>query len=101
MSRYTFSSESVSEGHPDKVCDYISDSILDACLEQDKQSRVACETLCKSDTVVIAGEITTNAKLDYDRIVRQAVKEIGYTDVSEPVLRHDAQADFAHHQTIE
>ena len=84
MSRYTFSSESVSEGHPDKVCDYISDSILDACLEQDKHSRVACETLCKSDTVVIAGEITTNAKLDYDRIVRQAVKEIGYTDVSEP-----------------
>ena len=84
MSRYLFSSESVSEGHPDKVCDYISDSILDACLEQDKQSRVACETLCKSDTVVIAGEITTNAKLDYDRIVRQAVKEIGYTDGTEP-----------------
>ncbi len=84
MSRYTFSSESVSEGHPDKVCDYISDSILDACLEQDKQSRVACETLCKSDTVVLAGEITTNAKLDYDRIVRQAVREIGYTDASEP-----------------
>jgi S-adenosylmethionine synthetase len=84
MSRYTFSSESVSEGHPDKVCDYISDSILDACLEQDKQSRVACETLCKSDTVILAGEITTNATIDYDRIVRQAVKEIGYTDVSEP-----------------
>ena len=83
MSRYTFTSESVSEGHPDKVCDYISDSILDACLEQDKQSRVACETLCKSDTVVLAGEITTNATLDYDRIVRQAVKEIGYTDPSE------------------
>src|SRR5919205_237769 len=73
MSRYTFTSESVSEGHPDKVCDYISDSILDACLEQDASSRVACETLCKSDTVVIAGEITTSAKLDYDRIVRQAV----------------------------
>ena len=83
MSRYTFTSESVSEGHPDKVCDYISDSILDACLEQDTQSRVACETLCKSDTVVVAGEITTNAKLDFDRIVRQAVKEIGYTDPSE------------------
>src|SRR5262245_22368762 len=81
---YTFTSESVSEGHPDKVCDYIADSILDACLEQDPTSRVACETLCKSDTVVIAGEITTNAKLDYDRIVRQAVKEIGYTDKSEP-----------------
>jgi len=84
MSRYTFTSESVSEGHPDKVCDYISDSILDACLEQDRQSRVACESLCKSDTVVVAGEITTNARLDYDRIIRQAVKEIGYTDTSEP-----------------
>jgi S-adenosylmethionine synthetase len=84
MSRYTFTSESVSEGHPDKVSDYISDSILDACLEQDAQSRVACETLCKSDHVVVAGEITTNATLDYDRIVRQAVKEIGYTDAAEP-----------------
>ena len=84
MSRYTFTSESVSEGHPDKVCDYISDSVLDACLTQDKNSRVACETLCKSDTVVLAGEITTNAKLDFDRIVRQAVKEIGYTDTAEP-----------------
>jgi S-adenosylmethionine synthetase len=84
MSRYIFTSESVSEGHPDKVCDYISDSILDACFEQDPQSRVACETLCKSDTVVLAGEITTNATLDYDRIVRDAVKEIGYTDTSEP-----------------
>ena len=84
MSRFTFTSESVSEGHPDKVCDYISDSILDACLEQDTKSRVACETLVKSDTVVLAGEITTNATLDYDKIVRQAVKEIGYTDTTEP-----------------
>ena len=84
MSRYIFTSESVSEGHPDKVCDYISDSVLDACLEQDKNSRVACETLCKSDTVVLAGEITTNAKLDFDRIVRRAVNEIGYTDTLEP-----------------
>ena len=84
MSRFTFTSESVSEGHPDKVCDYISDSILDACLAQDTKSRVACETLVKSDTVVLAGEITTNATLDYDKIVRQAVKEIGYTDPSEP-----------------
>jgi S-adenosylmethionine synthetase len=84
MSRFTFTSESVSEGHPDKVCDYISDSVLDACLEQDPKSRVACETLVKSDTVVLAGEITTNAKLDFDAIVRQAVKEIGYTDDSEP-----------------
>ena len=84
MSQFTFSSESVSEGHPDKVCDYISDSILDACFEQDAHSRVACETLVKSDHVVLAGEITTNAKLDYDKIVRRAVKEIGYTDESEP-----------------
>src|SRR5688500_17150169 len=84
MSRFTFTSESVSEGHPDKVCDYISDSILDACFEQDPRSRVACETLVKSDHVVLAGEITTNATIDHDRIVRQAVREIGYTDTSEP-----------------
>jgi S-adenosylmethionine synthetase len=84
MSRFTFTSESVSEGHPDKVCDYISDSVLDACLTQDPKSRVACETLVKNDTVVLAGEITTNATLDFDRIVRQAVKEIGYTDTDEP-----------------
>ena len=84
MSRFVFTSESVSEGHPDKVCDYISDSVLDACLEQDPKSRVACETLVKSDHTVLAGEITTNAKLDFDKIVRQAVKEIGYTDTSEP-----------------
>ena len=73
MSRFTFTSESVSEGHPDKVADYISDSVLDACFEQDPKSRVACETLVKSDTVVLAGEITTNAQFDYDKIVRQAM----------------------------
>src|SRR5690606_30298878 len=69
---------------PDKVCDYISDSVLDACLASDPASRVACETLVKSDHVVLAGEISTNAVLDYDAIVRQAVKEIGYCDESEP-----------------
>jgi S-adenosylmethionine synthetase len=84
MSRFTFTSESVSEGHPDKVCDFISDSVLDACLEQDPKSRVACETLVKSDTVVLAGEITTNATFDYEKVVRDAVKEIGYTDATEP-----------------
>jgi S-adenosylmethionine synthetase len=83
MSRFIFTSESVSEGHPDKVCDYISDSVLDACLEQDPNSRVACETLVKSDHVVVAGEITSSATLDYDTIVRRAVKEIGYCDTSE------------------
>ena len=100
MSRYTFTSESVSEGHPDKVCDYISDSVLDACLEQDKQSRVACETLCKSDTVVLAGEITTNATPRFrphrapggegDRLHRH----VG------TVLRHHAQADPDHHAAV-
>ncbi len=84
MSQFTFSSESVSEGHPDKVCDFISDSILDACFEQDPHSRVACETLVKSDHVVLAGEITTNATFDYEKVVREAVKQIGYTDPTEP-----------------
>ncbi len=78
--RYIFSSESVTEGHPDKVCDTISDSILDACMKQDKHSRVACETLTKSNLVVVAGEITTHADLDYPQIVKGAIEEIGYTD---------------------
>lgn len=77
---FIFSSESVGEGHPDKVSDYISDSVLDACLEQDPSSRVACETLVKSNCVVLAGEITTNAKLNYEAIVREAIREIGYVN---------------------
>lgn len=76
---FTFSSESVGEGHPDKVADYISDSILDACLEQDPYSRVACETLVKNNFVYLAGEITTEAIIDYESVVRQAIREIGYT----------------------
>ena len=75
---FIFSSESVGEGHPDKVSDFISDSILDACLEQDPKSRVACETLVKSNCVTIAGEITTGAKFDYEQTVREAIREIGY-----------------------
>ncbi len=78
IKKYVFSSESVGEGHPDKVADYISDSVLDACLAQDKLSRVACETLVKSNCVTVAGEITTKAKLDYEKIVREAIREIGY-----------------------
>lgn len=77
---FIFSSESVGEGHPDKVSDYISDSVLDACLEQDPKSRVACETLVKSNCVVLAGEITTNAKLNYENIVRDAIRDIGYVN---------------------
>jgi S-adenosylmethionine synthetase len=76
---FVFSSESVGEGHPDKVADLISDSVLDACLEQDPASRVACETLVKSNLVVIAGEITTKAKVAYDQVVRAAIRDVGYT----------------------
>jgi S-adenosylmethionine synthetase len=86
---YTFTSESVSEGHPDKVCDYIADTILDAHLEQDPGSRVACEVLCKEDNVVLAGEITSNAKVDFDALVRGAIEEIGYVDADQP-FRPDA-----------
>lgn len=75
-----FTSESVSAGHPDKVCDQISDAILDAALEQDKNSRVACETLIKDNNVVVAGEITTGASIDYERIIRKTINEIGYND---------------------
>lgn len=75
-----FTSESVTEGHPDKICDQISDAILDACLEQDPLSRVACETATKTGFVVILGEITTNAHLNFDDLVRKAIIEIGYDD---------------------
>jgi len=81
MSRYIFSSESVTEGHPDKVCDTISDRILDACLEQDPNSRVACETMVKDNMVVLGGEITTTAKFDYREVVREAIVDIGYTNL--------------------
>src|SRR5436853_4844491 len=76
---FIFSSESVGEGHPDKVCDTISDAVLDACLAQDLRSRVACETYAKSNLVVVGGEITTSAKLDFNLIAREAIREIGYT----------------------
>jgi S-adenosylmethionine synthetase len=76
---YIFSSESVGEGHPDKVCDTISDAVLDACLAQDPTSRVACETYAKSNLVVVGGEITTKAKPDFNAIARQAIRDIGYT----------------------
>ena len=78
MKKYYFTSESVTEGHPDKLSDLISDSILDECLEQDKNSRVAVETFVSGNTVTIAGQITTNAKCDIEEIVRNTIKEIGY-----------------------
>ena len=77
---YIFSSESVGEGHPDKVADTISDAVLDACLTQDKFSRVACETYVKSNIVIVGGEITTKASLDFVKIARAAIREIGYVN---------------------
>lgn len=79
MNNYLFTSESVSEGHPDKVADQISDAVLDAILMQDKNARVACETLCSTGLIVLSGEITTHASVDYNIIARETVKNIGYT----------------------
>ena len=73
-----FTSESVTEGHPDKICDQVSDAVLDACLEQDPRSRVACETATKTGYVMMLGEITTRANFNYDELVRKVVNEIGY-----------------------
>jgi S-adenosylmethionine synthetase len=80
MSEFLFTSESVSEGHPDKVADQISDAVLDAILKQDKTSRVAAETLVKDNLVVLAGEITTGADVNYDDVARKTINRIGYND---------------------
>src|SRR3954466_13185411 len=79
-SEFLFTSESVSEGHPDKVSDQISDAVLDAILAQDPKSRVAAETLCNTGLVVLAGEITTHATVDYIKVARETIKRIGYDD---------------------
>jgi S-adenosylmethionine synthetase len=81
---YIFTSESVTEGHPDKVCDYIADSILDAYLQDDPRSRVACEVLCKENILILAGEITSQAKVDHEAVARRAIRAIGYTDPAVP-----------------
>jgi len=83
--KFLFSSESVNEGHPDKICDQVSDAVLDTCLAADPMSKVACETCAKDNMIMVAGEITTQAKLDYEQVVRTAVKGIGY-DVYEDDL---------------
>ena len=80
MAHYLFTSESVTEGHPDKVCDQISDAVLDAMLEQDPMSRVACETCTTTGLVMIMGEITTNAYVDIQKVARDTIRKIGYTD---------------------
>src|SRR3989338_10034137 len=79
MSSYLFSSESVTEGHPDKVADNISDAVLDACLAGDPNSRVACETLVTTDFALVAGEITTKATPNFEKIARDTIRDIGYT----------------------
>lgn len=89
-STFIFTSESVSEGHPDKICDQISDAVLDALLKVDPKSRVACETLVKNSTVILAGEITSSAgAIDYESLVRRVIRDIGYTD---PELGFDAES---------
>ena len=82
MEKYIFTSESVTEGHPDKICDAVSDAILDACVAQDPMSRVACETATCTGFVLVTGEITTKAVVDYQKIVRDTIREIGYDDSS-------------------
>jgi len=79
---FLFTSESVGEGHPDKICDQVSDAILDACLEQDPWSKVACETASKTGMIMVFGKISTKAQLDYQKVIRNAIKEIGYDDSS-------------------
>lgn len=77
---YLFSSESVNEGHPDKLCDIVSDAVLDACLSQDPDSKVACETCAKTGMIMIFGEITTKANINYEQVIREAIKKVGYDD---------------------
>jgi S-adenosylmethionine synthetase len=88
---FTLTSESVSEGHPDKVCDYIADSILDAYIAQHPRSRVACEVLCKENTVVLGGEISSDGRVDHEAVARAAIREIGYTDRRVPFNSEDVQ----------
>lgn len=93
--KYIFTSESVAEGHPDKVCDFIADSILDAHLAQDRMCRVACEVLCKNDRVLLAGEISSNARVDHEAIVSAAIREIGYADPLQPFNADSVSIDQA------
>lgn len=79
---FLFTSESVNEGHPDKICDQVSDAVLDACLKDDEHSRVACETCTKTGMVMIFGEITTNSNVNYEQVIRDALKDIGYDDTA-------------------
>ncbi len=79
---FLFTSENVTSGHPDKLCDYISDSVLDACLAADPEAKVACQSAVKNSLCMVFGEISTSAQINIEQVARQAIKEIGYTDVS-------------------
>ena len=94
MKKYLFTSESVTEGHPDKLCDYISDSILDSCLEQDSESRVAIETFASKNKITVAGQLTTNAHIDVENIVRNRLKEIGYDNSQTDIDYRTCEVDI-------
>ena len=103
MSNYLFTSESVSEGHPDKVADQISDAVLDAILAQDKRARVACETMVKTGVAIVAGEVTTSAWIDLEALTRKVILDIGYNSSRSRLRRrhlrraeHDRQAVAGH-----
>merc|ERR1719150_2578103 len=89
--RFLFSSESVNEGHPDKICDQVSDAVLDACLARDPRSKVACETATKDNMVMVAGEITTQAKVDYEAVVRGVVAKIGFNTYDDDLSSVDSK----------
>lgn len=95
MAKHLFTSESVTEGHPDKICDNISDAVLDAILAQDPDGRVACETTCITDKIMVMGEITTKAKIDIEKIARDVVCEIGYDSPEKGFDGHTCKVQIA------
>lgn len=98
MAKRLFTSEAVSAGHPDKLADQISDSVLDACLAQDPESRVACETLLAKDLAVVAGEITTKADVDYEKVVRDTIRQVGYESASWGIDANGCEVRVAIHE---
>merc|ERR1719262_124175 len=88
---FLFSSESVNEGHPDKLCDQVSDAVLDTCLADDPKSKVACETATKDSMVMVAGEITTQTKIDYEKVVRGVVEKIGFDSYEDDLSSVDSK----------
>ena len=97
---FLFSSESVNEGHPDKLCDQVSDAVLDACLTGDPKSKVACETVTKDNMVMVAGEITTQTKIDYDKVVRGVVAKIGFDSCVDDLSSKSPHASENRKETV-